>query len=240
MKVLVFLLYLICTTIAFSQTLVIGSSKYNPPFETWVNKDNQYYAYGYDIDFMNEICRRLNYVCEFKPYGFDQLFTSLKNREVDAVISAIIVTDNRKELFAFSLPYLESSAQYLTNTKSAINKMTDLVGKKIAARADTPYGKLAGRETQYSTVVSYDSTEDMFIALQNNEVDACIMDYQEAKNWLASNPGIYKFIGKRIPIGDGYAIMLNLDQTKLKEDINRVILEMEADGTFLRIYSQYF
>ena len=82
--------------------------------------------------------------------------------------------------------------------------------------------------------------EDMFLALKENKVDVCILDYETAKNWSALNAGIYKLIGKKIPIGDGYAIMLNLDQQNLKEKINRTILEMQEDGTFLRTYSQYF
>jgi arginine transport system substrate-binding protein len=240
MKLLAFFIYIICSSTSYSQTLVIGSSKYNPPFESWANKDNLYYAYGYDIDFMNEICRRSNYSCQYKAFGFDELFTVLKEHKIDLVISSIIVTDSRKRQFAFSLPYLESNAQYMANVNSRIAKITDIHGKKVGARQGTPYGQLAKIVTQNNTIVFYNSIEDMFLALKENKVDVCILDYETAKNWSALNAGIYKLIGKKIPIGDGYAIMLNLDQQNLKEKINRTILEMQEDGTFLRTYSQYF
>ncbi len=240
MKLLTFFISLIGFSISYSYSLTIGSSKYNPPFETWANKNDHYYAYGYDIDFMREICRRLNAECQFKPFDFDELFPVLEEKKVDLIIASIIITSSRKEHFAFSLPYLESNAQYITNSDSTINTLSDIHNKKVGARKGTPYGQLAKIVSKDNDIIFFDSSEDMFIGLQNNKFDVAIMDYEAAKNWCATNPGMYKLIGGKIPIGQGYAIMLNLDQTELKKKIDRIILEMEADGTFLKIYSQYF
>ncbi|HAT9019967.1 TPA: transporter substrate-binding domain-containing protein, partial [Legionella pneumophila subsp. pneumophila] len=46
--------------------------------------------------------------------------------------------------------------------------------------------------------------------------------------------------GKKISIGEGYSIMANPDQFVLIKKINKILLEMEADGTYLRLYSEYF
>lgn len=238
MKLLLFLLSLIYSTLSYSFTLIIGSSRYNPPFETWTSHNQVYY--GYDVDLMMEICRRMNATCEFVPYPFDQLFNVLKNNKVDLVISSIIVTDERKKDFLFSLPYLESNAQYLVNSDSAIHTVVDLYGKKVGVKGGTPYGARVLTSNQNNTVVRYHNLEDMFIALQNNEVNAVLIDYESAKYWVAINPGIYRYVGGKTSIGQGYAIMANKNRTELIEAINRIILEMESDGTFLKIYSQYF
>lgn len=225
------------STSCFSETLNIGSSKYNPPFETWAS-DNS--VYGYDIDFMMEICKRLNVTCQFHPYSFDNIFNALKEKKIDLVISSIIITPNRQKEFLFSLPYLESNAQYLTANYSDINTLAELYGKRIGVKKGAAYAELAASANQNYTIVEYSMLEDMFLALQNEDIDACLIDYESAKYWVAINPGIYKFIGGKIPIGTGYAIMANPDQGPLIKEINRIILEMESDGTFLRIYSQYF
>lgn len=240
MKVLAFFISLLCFSASYSYTLTIGASRYNPPFETWANKDGHYYAYGYDIDFMREICSRLNAECKFKPFDFDELFPVLAEKKVDLIIASIIITNSRKKQFAFSLPYLESNAQYITSSSSSIAKLTDIHNKRVGARKGTPYGHLANIVSKDNNIIFFDSTEDMFIGLQNNKFDVAIMDYEAAKNWCASNPGMYKLIGGKIPIGQGYAIMFNLDQKELKTKIDRIILDMEADGTYLKIYSQYF
>jgi arginine transport system substrate-binding protein len=240
MKILAIFLYLICSCVSYSNTLIIGTSKYNPPFETWGSGDNQLYAYGFDIDLMRKICRRMSAECKFKSYGFDDIFTALQFKEVDLVISAIIVTAHRRENFIFSIPYLESNAQYITNLNSTIQNLLDIHGKKVGARAGTPYGPLAEIVTKDNSIIMYNTIDDMFVGLQKQEVDVCLMDYESVKNWIAINPGVYKLIGGKIPIGEGYAIMLNPDQNKLKNDINRILFKMEADGTYLRIYKQYF
>ncbi|HAU2068628.1 TPA: transporter substrate-binding domain-containing protein, partial [Legionella pneumophila] len=64
--------------------------------------------------------------------------------------------------------------------------------------------------------------------------------YEAAKYWMASEPYAYKLIGKKISIGEGYSIMANPDQFVLIKKINKILLEMEADGTYLRLYSEYF
>ncbi|CEG57024.1 transporter substrate-binding domain-containing protein [Legionella fallonii] len=240
MKLLAFFVSLISFSISYSYTLTIGASKYNPPFETWANKDGHYYAYGYDIDLMKEICKRLNAECKFKPFDFDELFPVLEEKKVDLIIASIIVTSERKERFAFTLPYLESNAQYITNSNSSIDKLTDIHGKRVGARKGTPYGQLAKIVSKDNDIIFFNSSEDMFIDLQNNKLDMAVMDYEAAKHWWASNPGVYKLVGGKIPIGQGYAIMFNRDEIELKNKIDRIILQMEADGTFVKIYSQYF
>jgi arginine transport system substrate-binding protein len=66
------------------------------------------------------------------------------------------------------------------------------------------------------------------------------MDSEAAKNWSSNNTDIYKLIGSPVSVGVGYGIMANPSQTKLIGDINQALLAMEADGTYLKIYSRYF
>ena len=240
MKLPVLALCMMFSSVSFCQTLIVGSSKYNPPFISWINKDGQDIAYGYDVDFIQEVCRRLHEVCKIKPYRFDELFDTLQGNKVDLIISSIIVTEHRKEHFIFSVPYLESNAQYITTANSNLNKMSDIENKKVGAKQGTPYGDLAKIVTKNNSIIFYDSIDDMFIGLQNKEIDVCIMDYESAKYWMASNPDLYKYVGGKIEIGEGYAIMLNKNNTALRDKINQAILNMEDDGTFLKMYSQYF
>ncbi|KTD50960.1 transporter substrate-binding domain-containing protein [Legionella quateirensis] len=236
-----FVLFILCISSLFcySQSITIGSSKFNPPFETWASQESAYY--GYDIDLMVEICKRLNLTCKFKAYTFNDLFSATKNKEVDLVISSMIITKSRTKQFLFSVPYLESCSQYITsNDNSTINTPDDLYGKRIGVRKGTPYGDQVRSDYRNNTIVTYPLINDMFVGLQNNEIDAFILDYESAKYWIATNPGIYKLIGGKKPVGAGYAVMTNLNNRELINRINQIILQMEDDGTFIRLYSKYF
>ncbi|HCC3092449.1 TPA: transporter substrate-binding domain-containing protein, partial [Legionella pneumophila] len=194
----------------------------------------------FDIDLMQEICRRLHATCAFEAYIFDDLFPALKNRKVDLVIASMIITDERKKLFIFSLPYMESNSQYITTIHSKINTFDDLQDKKIGVRKGTPYARQVLSANRNNQVIFYELIQDMLLGLSNNEVDASLMDYEAAKYWMASEPYAYKLIGNKISIGEGYSIMANPDQYVLIKKINKILLEMEADGTYLRLYSEYF
>ena len=238
MKIITIIFCFVFSISSYCQTLLIGSSKYNPPFETWTAQQKM--PYGYDIDFMNEVCKRLHATCEYKPYSFDELFVALEQDKVDLVISSIIISAYREDEFLFSLPYLESNAQFLTYSNSPISSFKDLSGKKIGIRSGTPYDYLLRSDNNKFTVVYYPQIEDMLVALSTKQIDACIIDYEAAKYWIATNPGIYKLIGGKLLIGNGYAIMANKDKKELIQQINRIILQMEADGTYLKLYNQYF
>ncbi|WP_154699092.1 transporter substrate-binding domain-containing protein, partial [Legionella pneumophila] len=64
MKLLQLLLFIIISSNSYSLNLTIGTSKFNPPFEVWSGNNSS--LYGFDIDLMQEICRRLHATCTFE------------------------------------------------------------------------------------------------------------------------------------------------------------------------------
>lgn len=51
---------------------------------------------------------------------------------------------------------------------------------------------------------------------------------------------LFKLVGKAIRSGDGYGIMANKNNADLITQINKALLQMENDGTYLRISNTYF
>ncbi|HAU1272807.1 TPA: transporter substrate-binding domain-containing protein, partial [Legionella pneumophila] len=118
--------------------------------------------------------------------------------------------------------------------------LQELYGKKIGVRKGTPYANQVLSENRNNQIIFYELIQDMLDGLNKNQVHASLMDYQAAKYWMATQPDEYKLIGDKIPIGEGYAIMANPEQIVLIKKINKILLEMEADGAYLRIYREYF
>ncbi|KTD43787.1 transporter substrate-binding domain-containing protein [Legionella oakridgensis] len=128
MKTLVLLITLFTAPYLLAKTLTIGSAPLNPPFETLASQPNHFF--GFDIDLMIEICKRINLQCDFIPMPFDNLFSSIQERKIDLAIAAITITPAREAEFLFSLPYLESNGHFLALRKSAINTPEEIAGKK--------------------------------------------------------------------------------------------------------------
>lgn len=239
MRQLVFLILLLVLPLTYAKELIIGTTAQNPPFNSIADQNDHFY--GFDIDVMGEICLQLKMECKFKPILFNNLFTAIAANKIDLAIAAIIITPYRQQQFLFSLPYLESNAQFLTKRESKLNNPLGIENKTIGTRLGTPFADLA-REVYKNkiNIIEYPDIAELLNGLNNNKVDAVLMDAEAAKNWVSNNSDLYKLIGTQMPIGNGYGIMANPTETQLITQINQILLNMEADGAYLKIYSRYF
>ena len=89
-------------------------------------------------------------------------------------------------------------------------------------------------------IVEYPTITEVFQALSNNEVDAIITDEESAKFWVVLNGTMFKLVGSGLPTGMGYGIMANKKSADLINNINKALLNMEDDGSYLKIYKYYF
>lgn len=206
------LVLLFVVPFSYSQRILkIGISALNPPFETLADQNNHYF--GFDVDIIGEICKRMDVHCQFIHTHFKDLFIKLTAHEINLALDAIIITPNRQEGFIFSLPYLESSAQFITESSSAINKPEDIRNKIIGIRGGTLYKNLS--EDIYHnqvTVREYLNYQAVMEALHKHDVDVVLMNSPGANYWFANNNSEYKLIGPKIPVGEGYGIMASEDE----------------------------
>ncbi|MCE3045502.1 transporter substrate-binding domain-containing protein [Legionella sp. 16cNR16C] len=237
MKKLAWGVLLLFSSVLHAETLTVGTLPYAPPFEMAADKSNHFF--GFDIDIMEEVCRRIQADCQFIPMTFEQLMVKTYSGEINLSIAAITITDDRKESYLFSLPYLPSSGQLLTSTKSPINAFNDLAGKKVGSEKGTIFKEmLLEKFNSNIQIIEYSTQPEIFQALSNNEIDALILDEGSSKYWSAN--GDFKLIGPEMKIGIGYGIMANKSEQALVDRINKALLSMENDGTYVKIYSQYF
>lgn len=239
MTKLLFLVLFLVVPLSFAKTLTIGTTTQNPPFSSLADQKDHFY--GFDIDIMGAICQRLKLQCQLTPLVFNDLFTALATHKIDLAIGAIVITESEEKQFLFSLPYLESNAQFITKQLSSIKKSQDILNKKVGVRRGTPFKNLA--LTLYHnqiTIREFAEIDDLLNALSTDAIDVILTNAAAAKYWYSNNSNNYKLIGSQIPTGHGYGIMANLDQGKLIADINATLLKMEADGTYLDIFTRYF
>ncbi len=81
-----------------------------PPFELTNEKGD---IIGFDVDVANAICKEIQATCSFKGLAFDGLIQALKQKRIDAAISAIDITEKRSKQVLFSEPYYDTSASFI-------------------------------------------------------------------------------------------------------------------------------
>lgn len=221
----------------YALSLTIGTISYNPPFAS-LSEKNEFY--GFEIELMKEICKRLNAKCIFKEVKFFQIPEMLQTNQIDVAVAAIVITPDRQQKFLFSLPYKKSYLQYVALANSNAKTFQDLTNTTLGIYSGSPAEELAAKHFNKNIQLKYfDDCMEMLAALENNSVDAVLTGYPQAVYWVSNDTAI-KLVDKQFDIGSGYGIMTKLGNDDLMKQINKAILDIEADGTYVNLYEGSF
>lgn len=223
-----------------AQNLIVGTPPFSPPFV--MADDASHHFSGFDVAIIMTVCQRISATCVLKPIPeFEATIDALENGEIDLMIGDITITPEREQEFLFSLPYLASYAQFISLASSPVNSLANLHGKTVGCERATLFPSLTNNILAGNvSIKTYVEIPAMLTALGNNEIDALVTDEQTADYWYANNLDTYKLIGKAIPLGLGYGIAATKGKDALIASINKALLAMESDGTYLKIYNTYF
>ncbi len=237
MKQWIILILLLINTCSYAKSLNIGVLSDNPPYSTQIDK-NHYY--GFDITIISEICRRLNAHCNYISMNFNSLFSSLDANKIDLAIATITISPERQQEYLFSIPYLPSAAELLTNRSSPMTSIKDIENKNIGVHIGSITSALLMKAYgQRVTVIQYPNTGEVLLALKNRAVDAIVMEVGAAQYWFANSANQYKLFPPIISVGNGFGIMAKKGQGPLIAEVNKALQSMETDGTFLKTYRLY-
>ncbi len=146
---------------------------------------------GFDVDLGMMLAKELDADIEFQNILFDNLFNSLDQRQVNMIISAVTITDERRRKYDFSDAYLNAGQVIIAkkgNTK--IQTVKDLKGKKIATQTGTTNEEEALKYTSDRFVIRYPNFIHATKALKDSKVDALFTDLPNAKRIISQNPDL--------------------------------------------------
>jgi len=198
-------------------------------------------ATGFGVAMMNEIASRLGLECEFlPPQNFDTLITQVASAaKMDIAVSSITITDERAETVAFSNPYYDSNLAVVVAKDSELQSIDDLSSAIIGVQQGTSGEDWAKENAPDAELAPFTGITEVMAALRTGKVTAAVYDQPVAENLVANE---FKDDAKVLDIiatGEQYGIAINKDNTKLVEDINKVLAEMESDGTLDKLKEQY-
>ncbi|ASQ47186.1 transporter substrate-binding domain-containing protein [Legionella clemsonensis] len=223
--------------LADTPKVTIGSPLFDPPYIITSTSVIQ----GFDIDLMNTICSRLQWECQYKPLKFVDLLAAVRNNQVDLAIGSIVITPERMQEFIFSTPYLPCDGGFTVLKNSAINNLNDLQGKRIGVlRAREYYPYLSENFINQFTIVPYSNYQDLFLDLKSGKIDAVFGNYFSTLYLAHQYPDDVKVLKEHFQVGEGLGIVASpVNQEKI-DQINKVILQLQADGTFVGLYNYNF
>lgn len=214
------------------QTLLVGTNPEFAPFEYMEGEQIK----GFDIDLMNEICKKIGKTMEIKSMNFDGLLPALQTKKIDVIIAGMTATEERKKHVNFTDNYYVSQQSLIVNNDK-IKSLEELKGKKIGVVLGYTGDVFISGLGEY-LVERFNSSSAAILALQSNKVAAVVLDEEPAKQYAKQNKGLFVL---NIDGGkEEYAIAIHKDNTVLLEEIERALAALKQDGTYEKLYQQYF
>ncbi|MBL7480077.1 transporter substrate-binding domain-containing protein [Legionella bononiensis] len=240
MKLCITIVLLFSTVLGYSVPINVGVMGFAPPFSTSTDGGKSFY--GFHIELMNELCKRSKLKCEYKATKLADQIKSLNQGTVDLIFSAIPIEKTNTGDYIYSLPYMNSNAQFVTlKNNDTINSLKDINNLTIGALTNTLYYTFINSKFNTKDVIKKFSTMgDMVSALVNKDVDVIIVNNNLARYLLLNDMNTFKLVGPPITLGNGYGILALKKNKKLINKMNSALLQMESDGSYLVIYNNYF
>ncbi len=190
---------------------------------------------GIDIELMELIAKELDMTVEFFTMDFDALLPAIQSGKVDAAISDINATDERKQLVDFTQSYFDNPqvlvARGETETDTSVPQyatLGEISGKLVSSQTGSVADILVDKVLSNMTYSYFNNHTDELTALQNGKVEGVPLDEPVAKLAVARNPGV-TILPERI-VEDSYGIALQKG-SPLTEQVNAAIAQLKADGT---------
>ena len=239
MKRFIFILLFISNVLVYSEQLKVGVLAYAPPLSSKVGKSNHYY--GFVIDLMDTICQRLNHRCLYVSIPQSGELDKLDKGMVDIMFTPSPITSLVPEQYLFSLPYLASNGQFLTLKTTTINTPDEIKHKIIGFyKVNFHDSALMNKYSSTNKFIEYANTIELINALHSKHIDLILINSHATKYILNTMKVRLKLIGHKISIGNGYGVIALKRNAELINEINLTLLEMQEDGTYLKIYNKYF
>lgn len=216
--------------------LKIGTEGTYPPF---TYHDASGALTGFDVDIGREIAQRLGVKAEFVEGKWDGLIAGLDARRYDAVINEVTITEERKAKYDFSAPYIVSKAVLLVRAdNAAIKSFDDLKGKKSAHTLTSNYAQLAKKYgAELVGTDGFNQSVDLVLA---GRADATINDSLSYLDFKKHKPDAPLKIAATQANAEYQGVIIRKGNPDLLAAIDKALVALKADGTYLRISTKYF
>ena len=223
-------------------TFTVGFDASFPPYG--YQDENGNYV-GIDLDLAEEVCSRRGWTLVKQPIDWDSKDMELNSGAIDCIWNGFTMSDDRKDKYEWSDPYVDNSQVVVVKADSGITRLNDLSGKTVAVQADSSalealqsddHKELTDSFKELLQVPEYNTA---FLDLDSGAADAVALDVGVA-NYQISSRGSdkYKILDETL-VSEVYAIGFKLGNTELRDEVQQTLDDMIKDGKFQEIAKKW-
>lgn len=220
------------------KVLKVGSDTAFAPFEFQDEVSKKYV--GFDMDLIEAVAKQMGYQVEIQSMGFDGLIPALEAGNIDAIISAMTITEERGKKVNFTKPYYKSGLSMVVKIdNNTLKTFKDLEGKRIAVQIGTT-GSAEAKKIKDAKIREFNTAPEAFMELKAGGVDAVVNDLPVNEYYIAkAGSKDAKVVGAPLNSED-YGIATSKKNAELSEKINKALEELKKNGEYEKVYVKWF
>ena len=221
-------------------TFTVGFDQDFPPMG-FVGDDGEFT--GFDLDLAAEVAKRLGKEIKYQPIAWDAKDMELTSGNIDCIWNGFS-TKNREDKYTWTKPYMKNDQVFVVRSDSGINSFEDLAGKAVEVQIDSSAEAVLKENTELSgTFAKLQTVADFntgFMDLEMGGVDALAMNSVVANYQITKRDTEgFKVLDKPLS-SEEYAVGFKLGNTILRDEVQKALEEMKADGTLKSISEKWF
>ena len=181
---------------------------------------------GFDVDLIEALARTMGRPVEWTDIDFKGLVPGLISRRFDVAISGIYITEERKKVVDFTVPYYHGGLVALVKQGNTTIK----TGTKSVNYLRENYPKVERVEVE--------KNEQMFNLVEIGRADAAVTGRPAAAYYVKARPGLR--LAEPALTTEEYGIAVRRDQPELTKALNAALEKIKADGTYAQILKKWF
>lgn len=223
-----------------NNTLIVGFDAEFPPYGY---KNGSEYV-GFDLDLAQEVCNRNNWTLVKQPIDWDAKDAELDSGSIDCIWNGFTI-NGREKNYTWSEPYIDNKQVIVVKADSNIHSLNDLKGKIVETQKDSSalhslQGENKSLGDSFGKLQEVADYNTGFMDLESGACDAVAIDIGVAEYNINSRNSTTKFVILNDTISsEKYGIGFKLGNTQLRDQVQKTLDEMFADGTVAKIAANY-
>ena len=164
---------------------------------------------------------------------------------IDCIWNGMSITDERLASMSMSLPYMNNQIVMVVKDSSGFASIDDMAGKSIGVQSGSFAEEVLETYPEYAdffasvTVLPYDEYLTALMDLQQGGVDGVLIDLVVAEYRIAGLGDDSLIVIDSLE-DDLYGIGFRKEDVALRDKVDEILTEMEADGTIEEISTEWF
>ncbi|AMH43554.1 ABC transporter, substrate binding protein [Caballeronia sordidicola] len=214
-----------------------------------VDANNKPYSYidngkmtGFDVELLRAIGAKLGLSVDFRAQDFSGLLPSVTNQQIDLAAGSISITTDRLKMVDFSEGYLTGllSVATLPETTAITSDKASVKGKRIGVIQGTIEDTYSDSYLPGAQIVRFPNLNAGFLSMRSKYIDGFFIDKSLVDGLQEKYPQMK--IADRLDISAinlPAGFPMRKGNAKLEAAVNKTLNDLVADGTWMKLYTQF-